>query len=95
MIYCNDGDWVESMTALAETHDGRLELITWDKLLAPHIPVPRWNDLDADGDGVPDRLQAPATLNATAAAVRQALQHTRDAAQPHEDGTEKRISETA
>jgi UDP-2,3-diacylglucosamine pyrophosphatase LpxH len=27
--YINDGDWVESCTALVEHHDGRLELIDW------------------------------------------------------------------
>jgi UDP-2,3-diacylglucosamine pyrophosphatase LpxH len=26
-LYCNDGDWVESLTALVEHHDGRLEII--------------------------------------------------------------------
>lgn len=30
VLYCNDGDWVDSATALAEAHDGRLSLITWD-----------------------------------------------------------------
>jgi UDP-2,3-diacylglucosamine pyrophosphatase LpxH len=25
----NDGDWVESCTALVEHHDGRFEIITW------------------------------------------------------------------
>ncbi|WP_374569319.1 UDP-2,3-diacylglucosamine diphosphatase [Ideonella sp.] len=29
MLYANDGDWVESLTALAEHADGRLELIDW------------------------------------------------------------------
>lgn len=29
VLYCNDGDWVESLTALVEHHDGRLELIYW------------------------------------------------------------------
>jgi len=29
ILYCNDGDWVESCTALVEHHDGRLELVTW------------------------------------------------------------------
>jgi UDP-2,3-diacylglucosamine pyrophosphatase LpxH len=29
ILYCNDGDWVESQTALAEHFDGRLELIHW------------------------------------------------------------------
>lgn len=27
--YCNDGDWVESCTALVEHHDGRMELLDW------------------------------------------------------------------
>jgi UDP-2,3-diacylglucosamine pyrophosphatase LpxH len=27
--YMNDGDWVESMTALVEHHDGRWEIIEW------------------------------------------------------------------
>lgn len=29
ILYCNDGDWVESLTALVEHHDGRLELVRW------------------------------------------------------------------
>jgi UDP-2,3-diacylglucosamine pyrophosphatase LpxH len=29
VLYCNDGDWVESLTALVEHTDGRLELIDW------------------------------------------------------------------
>ncbi len=29
MLYVNDGDWVESCTALVEHADGRLELIDW------------------------------------------------------------------
>jgi UDP-2,3-diacylglucosamine pyrophosphatase LpxH len=27
ILYCNDGDWVESLTALVEHHDGRLVII--------------------------------------------------------------------
>ena len=27
--YYNDGDWVESCTALVEHHDGRMEIIRW------------------------------------------------------------------
>ena len=30
--YANEGDWVESCTALVEHHDGRLELIDWAAL---------------------------------------------------------------
>ncbi|MBV8888549.1 MAG: UDP-2,3-diacylglucosamine diphosphatase [Alphaproteobacteria bacterium] len=29
VLYCNDGDWVESCTALVEHWDGRLEIIYW------------------------------------------------------------------
>ncbi len=29
ILYCNDGDWVESCSALVEHKDGRLELIHW------------------------------------------------------------------
>ncbi|MCU0889954.1 MAG: UDP-2,3-diacylglucosamine diphosphatase [Rubritepida sp.] len=29
VLYMNDGDWVESCTALVEHHDGRFELIDW------------------------------------------------------------------
>ena len=31
ITYMNDGDWVESMTALVEHHDGRWEIVTWTK----------------------------------------------------------------
>ena len=30
VLYCNDGDWVESRTALVEHMDGRLEVVQWD-----------------------------------------------------------------
>ncbi|MGB4102010.1 MAG: UDP-2,3-diacylglucosamine diphosphatase [Alphaproteobacteria bacterium] len=29
ILYCNDGDWVESCTALVEHWDGRLQIINW------------------------------------------------------------------
>ena len=29
VTYMNDGDWVESMTALVEHHDGSWEIVTW------------------------------------------------------------------
>ena len=36
IVYANDGDWVESLTALVEHHDGRLEIIDWsDRARAP------------------------------------------------------------
>jgi len=32
VLYCNDGDWVESCTALVEHPDGRLEILRWAEL---------------------------------------------------------------
>ena len=32
ILYCNDGDWVESCTALVEDMNGRLSLVDWPKL---------------------------------------------------------------
>jgi UDP-2,3-diacylglucosamine pyrophosphatase LpxH len=32
ILYCNDGDWVESCTALVEHKDGRLEILEWAKV---------------------------------------------------------------
>jgi hypothetical protein len=29
VLYLNDGDWVESCTALVEHNDGKLELVDW------------------------------------------------------------------
>jgi UDP-2,3-diacylglucosamine pyrophosphatase LpxH len=29
VLYCNDGDWVESCTALVENHSGMLEILHW------------------------------------------------------------------
>jgi UDP-2,3-diacylglucosamine pyrophosphatase LpxH len=31
ILYCNDGDWVESLTALVEHADGRLEILDWSE----------------------------------------------------------------
>ena len=31
ILYANDGDWVESMTALVEHFDGKLEIVEWSK----------------------------------------------------------------
>lgn len=44
LLYCNDGDWVESLTALVETLEGELRIVTWDKILAPDTVAVRWNE---------------------------------------------------
>ncbi len=43
VLYCNDGDWVESRTALIEHHDGRLELVEWKPSQPGAVP-----EVDAD-----------------------------------------------
>ena len=32
VLYCNDGDWVESCSSLVEDMNGQLRLIDWPKL---------------------------------------------------------------
>jgi UDP-2,3-diacylglucosamine pyrophosphatase LpxH len=32
LIYCNDGDWVESCTGIVEHRDGRLQIVHWPVL---------------------------------------------------------------
>jgi UDP-2,3-diacylglucosamine pyrophosphatase LpxH len=44
VLYCNDGDWVESCTALVEHFDGQLEIIPWTTKrefdpLYPELPL--------------------------------------------------------
>ena len=36
ITYCNDGDWVESLSALVEDHAGELRLVTWQEIVMPH-----------------------------------------------------------
>jgi UDP-2,3-diacylglucosamine pyrophosphatase LpxH len=39
VTYVNTGDWVESCTAVAEHHDGRLEIIRWTRLAGERVPL--------------------------------------------------------
>jgi UDP-2,3-diacylglucosamine pyrophosphatase LpxH len=34
ILYCNDGDWVESLSALVEMADGQLHVIEWGQVMA-------------------------------------------------------------
>jgi UDP-2,3-diacylglucosamine pyrophosphatase LpxH len=38
IVYCNDGDWVESLTALVETYDGELQIIEWLENASNRMP---------------------------------------------------------
>jgi UDP-2,3-diacylglucosamine pyrophosphatase LpxH len=33
IVYCNDGDWVESLSALVEEYSGELRLVTWQEIV--------------------------------------------------------------
>jgi UDP-2,3-diacylglucosamine pyrophosphatase LpxH len=40
VTYCNDGDWVESCTAMVEHADGRMEILDWTKACDPALLNP-------------------------------------------------------
>jgi UDP-2,3-diacylglucosamine pyrophosphatase LpxH len=60
MLYCNSGDWVESLTAIVETLEGQLKIVTWESIHAPGEPVLRWNDMDTEEQPQPSDA-VPAT----------------------------------
>lgn len=41
VLYCNDGDWVESLSALVETYEGELKIVYWTVMQSPPVAVPR------------------------------------------------------
>ena len=52
ILYCNDGDWVESLTALVETEAGELRIIDWKAIEA-------WRSSCASGQPAAVRPLAP------------------------------------
>jgi hypothetical protein len=40
LLYCNDGDWVESLTALVETHTGALKIVHWPYIKGAPVETP-------------------------------------------------------
>jgi UDP-2,3-diacylglucosamine pyrophosphatase LpxH len=46
LVYCNSGDWVESLTAIVETFDGELRIVRWNQILTPGAPVPHWAEAE-------------------------------------------------
>jgi UDP-2,3-diacylglucosamine pyrophosphatase LpxH len=47
VLYLNDGDWVESCTALVEDAGGRLEILRWTTLAEEHAHAPTAAPADA------------------------------------------------
>jgi hypothetical protein len=67
VLYCNDGDWVESLTALVEHHDGRLEIIDRSAELGLPVSVPESQAAPARGlTEAPTAAAAAAPLRAQA-----------------------------
>jgi len=50
ILYCNDGDWVESLSALVEDAQGQLSLVTWLDIMQSVTSRAAVADVDADGE---------------------------------------------
>ncbi|SFI22398.1 UDP-2,3-diacylglucosamine diphosphatase [Nitrosomonas sp. Nm34] len=60
ITYCNDGDWVESLSALVEHFDGRIELVHW-----PQCQRELENQSSASAEdtlAIPDHMPATAKV---------------------------------
>ncbi len=53
VLYCNDGDWVESLSALVETREGELKIIEWQRRLPAEIHETRPALIDQQKEQVP------------------------------------------
>ena len=74
VLYCNDGDWVESLTALVEHDDGRLEIVDWSTqrtlLAAPAAAPGHSHEVDHLSD-LPAPTASARFQHATTMSVRQ------------------------
>jgi len=64
LLYCNSGDWVESLTAVVETLDGELRIVRWNEILSPGEPVPHWSEAEPALAHHDQAVDALATNNA-------------------------------
>ena len=62
LTYCNDGDWVESCTALVEHFDGRLEILHWAEYRTL-LETSEWTSSSSATPGIPSStaLSEPST----------------------------------
>ena len=62
IVYMNDGDWVESCTALVEHFDGRIEIVDWAAQVAARSVIGKTGAVigKAGGQTVPTRALEPA-----------------------------------
>lgn len=70
ILYANDGDWVESCTALVEHADGRLDIVRWAELSDPTA-----QDISKDGETAcaSSSSPTPGSLRSMALSVRSML----------------------
>jgi hypothetical protein len=68
VTYFNDGDWVESLSALVEHVDGRFELIAWPRIV-PLAPSPQVSLPAPTGLPQPMPMPQPATRDSTPASM--------------------------
>ena len=63
LLYCNDGDWVESLTALVETHEGELKIVHWPRILddKPVIEEVKVEEMNLS-ISFPSRVSAPGLM---------------------------------
>ena len=63
LLYCNDGDWVESLTALVETHEGELKIVHWPRILddKPVIEEVKVEEISLS-ISFPSRVSAPGLM---------------------------------
>lgn len=40
ILYCNDGDWVESLSAMVEEPNGELKIVHWPVILKDELEKP-------------------------------------------------------
>ncbi len=72
LLYCNSGDWVESLTAIVETFDGELRIVRWNEILSPGAPVPHWSENEPE----PAHAAEPAELLARSSATASPMEVT-------------------
>jgi len=68
VTYFNDGDWVESLSALVEHVDGRFELIAWPRIV-PLAPSPQVSLPAPTGLPQPMPMPQPAARESTPASM--------------------------
>ena len=74
VLYCNDGDWVESLTALVEAHDGTLSIVDFSQYRSgAAVLQPDDIESNTDANAQPDTAQVAANSLLTSHASKKLL----------------------